>query len=150
MHFCVICANQAQSDALEIVKKARISKDLVEKIEFIGYHTTYFSILLQKTIDIMKEHYHDDGYLFSIVIMSDGKPTFIESEYDIMDKVDCLTQAFNSRIHKFWSIGFGDYSNFTILRKMAQKFMLKGKFLNSDINDDSLLSVYTEIARENI
>ena len=84
-----------------------------------------------------------------VVLMSDGKPTFTETEYHIMENISNIKDAFFTKIYKFWSIGFGDENtNFSVLKRMSKSFEEKGKFLISDAAD-GLVQIYTEIAMEN-
>jgi hypothetical protein len=123
------------SAVLEVVKKSRINRALIDKIAFIGYHATYLTVLLQKIIDIMQEHYDDNAYLFSIVIMTDGKTTFTERGFHIMDKLDCLCQKYDLKMEAFRAMGFGDSANFEILRKMCDRVFPKGRLMNSHTDD---------------
>ena len=136
------------SEAVESVTKAKIDKSLLEHVKYIGYYSTYFSIVMQKIIETVRDNLNET-HLFGIVLMSDGKPTFIESCNDIFEKVDVLNNAFEANIYKFWTIGFGSESTeFRVLKEMAGKFHDKGKFLHSD-SAGGLVQVYTEIARDN-
>ena len=135
------------SEAIENVVNAKIDKGLVDNIKYVGYYSTYFSIVLQKMMQTMHDHLNDT-HSFGLVIMSDGKPTFLDDFNKILNKVENIRDEYEGKVYKFWSIGFGsEGTDFSVLKEMAERFRDKGKFIHSD-STGGLVQVYTEIARD--
>lgn len=129
------------SDASIVVANSPVCPALISELPPQTGGGTNYSEALQKVIQIMSQK-NDSNLKYGIVFMSGGEAGYPDTE------IKSIKANYLDLIYKFWTIGYGESNDFSILKQICRELYGNEEFFKNPTDPIILQNAYVEIARD--